>query len=42
MSYIPKPSTPAPICSECSNEAIWDTKWGDWYCFECDNGKSLK
>jgi hypothetical protein len=41
MSHTPRPNEPAPICKQCNREASWDSKWGDWWCFECDDETEL-
>jgi hypothetical protein len=41
MSYTPQPNVVAPICAQCEDEATWDSKFADWWCFACDDGSLL-
>ena len=41
MSQTPKPNEPTPTCKQCNLKATWDSKWADWWCFECDDRTEL-
>jgi hypothetical protein len=41
MSSTPQPNTEPPICTQCEAKATWDSKFADWWCFECDDGSPL-